>query len=100
MFFVSGESRNKNSRKSKTSGYSPARPTGLEPATTGSTVRYSNQLSYGPSIRCVSRILATPHPIARQPSPFGERIGFDFHRTSPSPFGFAGSDEFLDHEIG
>ena len=24
-----------------------ARPTGLEPATTGSTVRYSNQLSYG-----------------------------------------------------
>ena len=25
-----------------------ARPTGLEPATTGSTVRYSNQLSYGP----------------------------------------------------
>jgi hypothetical protein len=30
-------------------GSSPARPTGLEPATTGSTVRYSNQLSYGPS---------------------------------------------------
>jgi hypothetical protein len=27
-----------------------ARPTGLEPATTGSTVRYSNQLSYGPSV--------------------------------------------------
>ena len=26
-----------------------ARPTGLEPATTGSTVRYSNQLSYGPN---------------------------------------------------
>ncbi len=26
-----------------------ARPTGLEPATTGSTVRYSNQLSYGPA---------------------------------------------------
>jgi hypothetical protein len=25
-----------------------ARPTGIEPATTGSTVRYSNQLSYGP----------------------------------------------------
>lgn len=25
-----------------------ARPTGLEPATTGSTVQYSNQLSYGP----------------------------------------------------
>ena len=28
---------------------SQARPTGLEPATTGSTVQYSNQLSYGPS---------------------------------------------------
>ena len=27
-----------------------ARPTGLEPATTGSTVRYSNQLSYGPNL--------------------------------------------------
>ena len=27
-----------------------ARPTGLEPATTGSTVRYSNQLSYVPSL--------------------------------------------------
>ena len=27
-----------------------ARPTGLEPATTGSTVRYSNQLSYGPKV--------------------------------------------------
>lgn len=27
-----------------------ARPTGLEPATTGSTVRYSNQLSYGPRV--------------------------------------------------
>ena len=26
-----------------------ARPRGLEPPTTGSTVRYSNQLSYGPS---------------------------------------------------
>ena len=27
-----------------------ARPTGLEPATTGSTVQYSNQLSYGPRV--------------------------------------------------
>ena len=27
-----------------------ARPTGLEPATPGSTVRYSNQLSYGPKV--------------------------------------------------
>ena len=25
------------------------RPTGFEPATTGSTIRYSNQLSYGPN---------------------------------------------------
>ncbi len=31
-----------------------ARPTGLEPATTGSTVRYSNQLSYGPIQKWVS----------------------------------------------
>ncbi len=30
-----------------------ARPTGLEPATTGSTVRYSNQLSYGPQLEHV-----------------------------------------------
>lgn len=30
-------------------GSNQTRPTGLEPATTGSTVRYSNQLSYGPS---------------------------------------------------
>ena len=27
------------------------RPTGFEPATTGSTVRYSNQLSYGPNYK-------------------------------------------------
>ena len=27
-----------------------ARATGLEPATTGSTVRYSNQLSYAPKL--------------------------------------------------
>ena len=32
----------------KTLAPSKARPTGLEPATPGSTVRYSNQLSYGP----------------------------------------------------
>ena len=29
-------------------GFLTARATGLEPATTGSTVRYSNQLSYAP----------------------------------------------------
>src|SRR6185437_11066420 len=33
---------------------SSTRPTGLEPATSGSTVRYSNQLSYGP--KSVQRI--------------------------------------------
>src|SRR5262245_12014330 len=42
-------SKNDSSRKSLTCGYSQARATGLEPATTGSTVRYSNQLSYAPS---------------------------------------------------
>ena len=39
---------NDRSRKSLTCGYLSARATGLEPATTGSTVRYSNQLSYAP----------------------------------------------------
>src|SRR5262245_26096697 len=40
---------NRSSRKSLTRGYfCLARATGLEPATTGSTVRYSNQLSYAP----------------------------------------------------
>src|SRR3990172_9044700 len=38
---------------------SQARPTGLEPATPGSTVRYSNQLSYGPK-RLFSNALLTP----------------------------------------
>ena len=33
-----------------------ARPTGLEPATTGSTVQYSNQLSYGPNA-CVRPLI-------------------------------------------
>src|SRR5581483_4257117 len=32
----------------KSKGLSSASATGLEPATTGSTVRYSNQLSYAP----------------------------------------------------
>ena len=44
------KSENDSSRKSLTCGYSClARATGLEPATTGSTVRYSNQLSYAPN---------------------------------------------------
>lgn len=47
-----------------------ARPTGLEPATTGSTVRYSNQLSYGPSRRLSeSRILSKRASIASHPIP-------------------------------
>ena len=44
-------SQNDSSRKSLACGYfCLARATGLEPATTGSTVRYSNQLSYAPKI--------------------------------------------------
>ena len=35
-----------NKRKTR---FSLSRPTGFEPATSGSTVRYSNQLSYGPT---------------------------------------------------
>jgi hypothetical protein len=41
--------RNGRSRKALTYGsLRQARATGIEPATTGSTVRYSNQLSYAP----------------------------------------------------
>ena len=36
-------------RRLRFAGLRVARATGLEPATTGSTVRYSNQLSYAPS---------------------------------------------------
>ena len=43
---------------------SSARATGLEPATTGSTVRYSNQLSYAPeNIRCKKRLPQSSHSI-------------------------------------
>ena len=45
-----------------------ARPTGLEPATPGSTVRYSNQLSYGPPIE--ERILWHPQR-GSKPIPLG-----------------------------
>ena len=34
--------------RTKVRGFAKARATGLEPATTGSTIRYSNQLSYAP----------------------------------------------------
>lgn len=45
---------------------SSTRPTGFEPATTGLTVRYSNQLSYGPSDTIRDRVLVNPRPpIAR-----------------------------------
>src|SRR5438094_8572521 len=37
-------------RKPRRAGPSRTRRTGLEPATTGSTVRYSNQLSYRPEV--------------------------------------------------
>src|SRR5262249_3367762 len=40
-----------------------ARATGLEPATTGSTVRYSNQLSYAPKVlfcKALCRFLSIP----------------------------------------
>ncbi len=48
-FFAHTESENDSSRKPVVCGYfCSARATGLEPATTGSTVRYSNQLSYAP----------------------------------------------------
>src|SRR5438445_9113285 len=48
------------SRKAAWMGSCQARATGLEPATTGSTVRYSNQLSYAPKyliIPCDLRIV-------------------------------------------
>ena len=35
-----------------------ARTTGLEPATTGSTVRYSNQLSYVPKVLLIQLFCA------------------------------------------
>lgn len=47
-----------------------ARRTGLEPATTGSTVRYSNQLSYRP-------FELSPPPVARR----GQRVNVD--RSGP-----------------
>ncbi len=45
------------------------RPTGIEPATFGSTVRCSNQLSYGPSIRLFHnsiRLFRNAHPADRR----------------------------------
>lgn len=55
-----------------TGGSQAARATGLEPATTGSTVRYSNQLSYAPGIRARAGdadqwpALLTPRHVANQ----------------------------------
>src|SRR3990167_10059800 len=49
MAVLGGPPIEKDSRAIVASPYpASARPTGLEPATTGSTVQYSNQLSYGP----------------------------------------------------
>src|SRR5437762_11154235 len=42
------ETKTARERQRTACGLNKARPTGIEPATTGSTVRYSNQLSYGP----------------------------------------------------
>lgn len=48
-----------------------ARPTGLEPATSGSTVRCSNQLSYGPSSNMLIMFAATMGLYVRWHSPQG-----------------------------
>jgi hypothetical protein len=49
--------------------FSSARATGLEPATTGSTVRYSNQLSYAPVAEFlnvfVTRVKSSGHAVSR-----------------------------------
>src|SRR5437870_4351970 len=48
---------NTSSHKPFACGYfRSARATGLEPATTGSTVRYSNQLSYAPKVFPVNQL--------------------------------------------
>src|SRR3954454_14434929 len=54
----------------------PARPTGLEPATTGSTVRYSNQLSYG-ALRC-------PQAFSRGPRNITAKKAFRKRRREPA----------------
>src|SRR6266852_1754914 len=61
---------NTESRKSLTCGsLRLARATGLEPATTGSTVRYSNQLSYAPgaSFHEPSRLTPSPGQYINEP---------------------------------
>lgn len=69
-------------------GYLQARPTGLEPATTGSTVRYSNQLSYGPSIWRLYRFYRETRALqgngfdaadTANPAPFRRRIRAEVH---------------------
>ena len=61
-----------------------ATPTGLEPATTGSTVRYSNQLSYGPSLR-ESLIISLLRTSSRRPNEHTLREIRTSPCTGPNP---------------
>jgi hypothetical protein len=47
--------------------FTSARATGLEPATTGSTVRYSNQLSYAPRPRKLVVTIEVPAKLSKGP---------------------------------
>ncbi len=50
-----------------------ARATGLEPATTGSTVRYSNQLSYAPVCWSINISITHDHPERSMGGPSSKR---------------------------
>lgn len=52
-----------------------ARPTGLEPATFGSTVRHSNQLSYGPSLSWSGNVIATSQIVNKPVSILSDHFG-------------------------
>src|SRR6185437_2947556 len=54
--------------------------TGLEPATTGSTVRYSNQLSYVPKWRKLCRFAATRNE--RSAAETADRITRPYYRAN------------------
>ena len=53
-----------------------ARPKGLEPSTTGSTVRYSNQLSYGPKLFASTGLVSCDR---------GSDVGFPRPLLRPTP---------------